>query len=291
MEYHRPVLVKEVMEFLRPYRGGIYLDATVGMGGHAIKILEALQGEGLLICSDRDEEALRLSMERLGARNVVFVKSRFSELSEKIGALGITGIDGVLFDLGVSLYQLKTEERGFGLHSTARLDMRMDKTSRLTAWDVVNTYPEERLFRILRQYGEEPRARVIAKAIVRQREVSSIDTPEELSKLIERVAGRFRGRIHPATRTFQAIRIEVNDELEEIRKGLSSAFEMLKPGGRLCVISYHSLEDRIVKGFMKEMASLKKAELLTKKPVTPSEDEIRTNPSSRSARLRGVRKI
>ncbi len=287
---HRPVLVKEVMEFLKPSKGGVYLDATVGMGGHAAYILKAIEEEGLLVCADRDEDALKVSMERLKTKNAIFVKASFSELSKKLNDLGISELDGALFDLGVSLYQLKRDERGFGLFSCGRLDMRMDRSGRLTAWDVVNTYPEERLLKIIREYGEEPKARLITKAIVRQREKSPINTPGELAELIEKVIGR-RGKIHPATRTFQAIRIEVNNELIEIEKGISTIFEMLKKGGRLCVISYHSLEDRIIKHFMKKMVLNKKADLLTKKPVTPSDDELKTNPSSRSAKLRGVRRI
>jgi 16S rRNA (cytosine1402-N4)-methyltransferase len=287
---HRPVLVKEVMEFLKPSKGGIYLDATVGMGGHAAYILKAIEEEGLLVCADRDEDALKVSMERLKTKNAIFVKASFSELSKKLNDLGISELDGALFDLGVSLYQLKRDERGFGLFSSGRLDMRMDRSGRLTAWDVVNTYPEEKLLKIIREYGEEPRARLITKAIVRQREKRPVNTPGELAELIEKVIGR-RGRIHPATRTFQAIRIEVNNELIEIEKGISTVFEMLKKGGRLCVISYHSLEDRIIKHFMKKMVLNKKAELLTKKPITPSDDELKTNPSSRSAKLRGVRRI
>lgn len=287
---HRPVLIKEVLSMLAPSRGGVFLDATVGTGGHAMAILERLEGEGLLICSDRDEEALKISMERMKVRNVVFVKSRFSELSSKIEALGISGIDGALFDLGVSLYQLKKDERGFGFSSHSRLDMRMDRASGITAWDVVNTYPEEKLLRILKEYGEEPMALRIVRAIIKKRKESPINTPEELAKLIEKTIGR-RGRIHPATRTFQAIRIEVNDELNELRQGLTSIFEFLKKGGRLCVISYHSLEDRIVKHIMREWVRTERAELLTKKPITPSSEEIRVNPSSRSAKLRGVKRL
>lgn len=287
---HRPVLIREVLSMLAPSRGGVFLDATVGTGGHAMAILERLEGEGLLICSDRDEEALKISMERMKVRNVVFVKSRFSELSSKIEALGISGIDGALFDLGVSLYQLKKDERGFGFSSHSRLDMRMDRASGITAWDVVNTYPEEKLLRILKEYGEEPMALRIVRAIIKKRKESPINTPEELAKLIEKTIGR-RGRIHPATRTFQAIRIEVNDELNELRQGLTSIFEFLKKGGRLCVISYHSLEDRIVKHIMREWVRTERAELLTKKPITPSSEEIRVNPSSRSAKLRGVKRL
>ncbi|MCX7792779.1 MAG: 16S rRNA (cytosine(1402)-N(4))-methyltransferase RsmH [Thermodesulfovibrionales bacterium] len=289
-KYHRPVLLDEVLAMLAPQKGGVFLDATVGTGGHAMAILEKLQGEGLLICADRDEDALRISMERLKAKNVVFVKSRFSELSKKIEALGINGIDGALFDLGVSLYQLKSGERGFGFSSDSRLDMRMDRSGGITAWDVVNTYPEERLMRIIKEYGEEPVAARIVRAIIRKRKDSPINTPKELAELIEKTLGK-RGRIHPATRTFQAIRIEVNDELNEIRKGLASIFEFLNRGGRICVISYHSLEDRIVKHTMKEWVKREMAELLTKKPVTPSSEELRLNPSSRSAKLRGAKRL
>lgn len=288
--YHRPVLLREVLAILSPSKGGIYLDATVGTGGHAMAILERLEGYGLLICSDRDEEALRISIERLKSKNVVFVKSRFSELSSKIEALGISDIDGGLFDLGVSLYQLKNYERGFAFSSTARLDMRMDRSGGITAWDVVNTYPEDRLMRIIKEYGEEPAARRIVRAIIKRRRQSMINTPKELAELIERTVGR-RGKTHPATRTFQAIRIEVNDELNEIKIGLTSIFELLKKGGRLCVISYHSLEDRIVKHLMREWIKTGRAESLTEKPLTPSAQELKENPSSRSAKLRGVRRL
>ncbi len=288
--YHRPVLVREVLSMLDPTRGGIYLDATVGMAGHAMAILELLDGKGLLICADRDEDALRISTERLRAKNVIFVKSKFSELLLKLDSLGISGLDGALFDLGVSFYQLKSDERGFGFSSEARLDMRMDRSSGITAWDVVNTYPEERLLRIIKEYGEEPMARLIVRAILRQRNRSPINSPKELAEVIEKAAGR-RGRLHPATRTFQAIRIEVNNELEEIRNGLSSVFELLNKDGRLVVISYHSLEDRIVKHMMREFVKRGEAELLTKKPLTPSDEEIKENPSSRSAKLRGVKKL
>lgn len=302
--YHRPVLIKEVLSMLNPSRGGIYLDATVGMGGHAMAILELLDGGGLLICADRDEEALRISMERLkvkegspenhrifwGANNVVFVKSKFSELPEKLDSLGISGLDGAVFDFGVSFYQLKSDERGFGFYSDARLDMRMDRSSGITAWDVVNTYPEERLLRIIKEYGEEPMANRIVRAILRQRSKSPINSPKVLAQLIEKTVGR-RGRLHPATRTFQAIRIEVNNELDEIRNGISSVFELLNKNGRLVVISYHSLEDRIVKHIMRNFVKRGKAELLTKKPITPSDEEIKENPSSRSAKLRGVKRL
>lgn len=284
------MLVNEVVSMLAPSKGGVFLDATVGTGGHAMAILERLQGEGLLICSDRDEEALKISMERLKARNIIFLKSRFSELFPKIEALGISGIDGALFDLGVSLYQLKKDERGFGFSSDSRLDMRMDRSSGLTAWDVVNTYPEEKLLKILKEYGEEPMALRIVRAIIKKRKDSLINTPKELAGLIEKAIGR-RGRIHPATRTFQSIRIEVNDELNELRQGLTSIFEFLNKGGKLCVISYHSLEDRIVKHIMREWVLTGKAELLIKKPITPSSEELRVNPSSRSAKLRGVKKL
>lgn len=288
--YHRPVLLREVLSMLSLSKGGIYLDATVGMAGHARAILELLDGEGLLICADRDEDALRLSTERLRAKNVVFVKSRFSELTEKLDSIGISGIDGALFDLGVSLYQLKSDERGFSFYSDARLDMRMDRSSGITAWEVVNNYPEERLLRIIKEYGEEPMANRIVRAILRQRSKSPINSPKELAQLIEKTIGR-SGRLHPATRTFQAIRIEVNNELDEIKNGISSAFELLNKNGRLVVISYHSLEDRIVKHMMREFVKRGKAELLTKKPLTPSDEEIKENPSSRSAKLRGVKRL
>jgi 16S rRNA (cytosine1402-N4)-methyltransferase len=210
-------------------------------------------------------------------------------MEESMHSLGIRNVDGILFDLGVSMMQLKDAARGFSFLSGERLDMRMDSALPLSAWDVVNTYSEDELVRILREYGEEFRAARVVRGILRSREEKTIDTCEELAAIVFRAVGR-SGRTHPATRVFQALRIEVNRELDELKAGLDSSLGMLKQGGRLCVISYHSLEDRIVKNFMRENAKAGHVLQLTKKPIVASREEMRMNPSSRSAKLRGAEK-
>lgn len=287
---HVPVLVRETMEMLDIKENGIYVDATAGLGGHAAAILPNLGASGRLIGIDRDDEALKLCRERLGNGRVSLMKGNFSETKEILSSLDITRVDGVLLDLGLSMLHLKDYGRGFSFLSNARLDMRMDKSQDITAWDVVNKYREKELERIFREYGEEPFARRIAKAIAIQRKKSAIDTCAELAKLIAGVCGK-RGKTHPATRTFQALRIEVNRELDELRAGLASALGVLKTGGRVCVISYHSLEDRIAKNFFRDNSRQGLVRLLTKKPVAAGFDEIRSNPSARSAKLRGAEKL
>jgi 16S rRNA (cytosine1402-N4)-methyltransferase len=203
---------------------------------------------------------------------------------------GIDFADGVLLDLGVSMMQLKDPDRGFSFNSKERLDMRMDSSQELSAWDVVNGYSERELVRILKEYGEEYRAVKIVRSIIHDRNKKSIDTCAELAEIISRAIGR-TGRVHPATKTFQALRIEVNKELDELKKGLEASLRILRRGGRLCVISYHSLEDRVVKHFIKERAKADIVKQLLKKPLVPAIDEIRANPSSRSAKLRGAEKL
>lgn len=278
------------MEMLQVKDNGVYLDATVGLGGHAAELLKALGPAGRLVCLDRDDEALAVARDRLGNHRVSLAKASFSVLAETLQALGVAGLDGALFDLGVSMLQLKRHERGFSFLSEERLDMRMDTSQELDARRVVNRYPERELERILRDYGEEPAARKIAKAIVERRKKAAIETGAELAGIVEGVYGG-RGKLHPATRTFQALRIEVNRELDELKAGLAAALERLIAGGRLCVISYHSLEDRIVKNMLRDSARDGRVRLLTKKPVGPGRDEVRLNPSSRSAKLRGVEKL
>jgi 16S rRNA (cytosine1402-N4)-methyltransferase len=287
---HLPVLLAEVIELLAIRQGGIYVDMTVGLGGHSAAILERLGPDGLLIGIDRDEAALSRAAERLKDERVRLIKGRFSEVGEIVSGLGINAVDGVLFDLGVSMLQLKEHERGFSFMSDARLDMRMDTTEGRSAWEVVNRYSEKELQRILTEYGEEPRFRKIAKWIVSARQASPVNTCKELADIVLQAYGG-RGKTHPATRTFQAIRIEVNAELDELRKGLSVAFGVLKPGGRTCVIAYHSLEDRIVKNTFREMGREGSIKVLTKKPLAPARDEVLRNPASRSAKLRGAEKI
>jgi 16S rRNA (cytosine1402-N4)-methyltransferase len=281
---------KEVMEVLNLRQNGIYVDATVGPGGHSEDILKHIGPGGTLIGIDRDEEALKMAEKRLSGGKVVLKRGNFAEMESMLHAGGISSVDGVLFDLGLSMLQLKSPEKGFSFTSDSRLDMRMDRRQKLSAWDVVNRYPGKEIERILREFGEERLSRKIAKAITTRRQKKSIDTCSELSTIIEDVYGG-RGRFHPATRTFQALRIEVNRELEQLKTGLEATSRLLKSNGRLCVISYHSLEDRIVKHFLAESSRRGLLRVITKKPVVPSADEIRSNPSSRSAKLRAAEKI
>jgi 16S rRNA (cytosine1402-N4)-methyltransferase len=284
---HQPVLVEEVIDLLSPREGGTYIDATVGLGGHSEEILKMIGSDGRLIGIDRDDAALRAAEERLKDPRVQLKKGRFSEMENILASAGAAKADGILLDLGVSMMQLRESGRGFSFLSDERLDMRMDRTQRLSAWDIVNGYSEKDLIRVLKDYGEEHRAPRIARAIGMQRRKGEIATCSELAGLVSRSVGR-RGRIHPATKTFQALRIEVNGEIEELRKGLNASLKILKSGGRLCVISYHSLEDREVKNFIRENARTGTLKPLTKKPVTPGIREIRENPSSRSAKMRGA---
>lgn len=287
---HLPVLVREVIDLLLPHEGGIYIDATVGLGGHSEEILKMIGGKGRLIGIDRDGEALRMAEERLKDPRVLLRKGRFSELEEILESEGGEKADGMLFDLGVSMMQLRKPDRGFSFLSDERLDMRMDSSQGLSAWDVVNGYPEKDLTRVLKDYGEEHRAPKIARTIGQYRKKRDINTCSELAEIVSRSVGR-RGRIHPATKTFQALRIEVNNEMEELRKGLGSSPRLLRSGGRLCVISYHSLEDRVVKNFIRDNHRDGIFKILTKKPVTPGIREIRENPSSRSAKMRGAERV
>lgn len=287
---HAPVLLRETVELLAVRENGIYVDATVGLGGHAAEIMASMGSEGMLVGIDRDVVALAYAAERLGNDRVHLRQGRFSEIGEILAALKIDNVDGVLFDLGVSMLQLKEHERGFSFLSDSRLDMRMDPSQKLSAWDVVNRYSEKELQRILQEYGEEPLFRKIAKRIVISRQACPIDTCSELAALIQQAYGG-RGKTHPATRTFQAMRIEVNRELEELKNGLSAAVGALKAGGRICVIAYHSLEDRIVKNVFRDLGREGVLRILTKKPVAPGREEVLRNPASRSAKLRGVEKI
>jgi 16S rRNA (cytosine1402-N4)-methyltransferase len=282
-------MLEEVIEALNPKIGGIYVDATLGVGGHSEHILELIGPDGTLIGIDKDRESLRIAEKRLSGKGIVLRRGNFSEMEHILAQEGIREAHGILFDLGISMHQLKSFSRGFSFHSEERLDMRMDSEQDLSAWDIVNTYPEKRLEQILREYGEERQSKRIAKLIVRKRSTTPINTCSELSKLIERIYTR-RRRTHPATKTFQALRIEVNDELEQLRAGLDASLKLLRIGGRICVISYHSLEDRIVKRFMVNNARQGMLRVITKKPRIPGADELRSNPSSRSAKLRVAEK-
>jgi 16S rRNA (cytosine1402-N4)-methyltransferase len=288
--HHLPVMREEVIGLLNIRRDGIYVDATIGLGGHSEEIIKFMGTEGRLIGIDRDEEALKRAGGRLLDKRVVLKRGSFSDMELLLSEEGISGVDGVLFDLGVSMLQLRNPERGFSFLSDERLDMRMDTRQKLSAWDVVNKYPERELEKILREKGEERLSRKIAAGIAFCRRKKNIETCAELSKIVEGVYGG-RGRLHPATKTFQALRLEVNRELEDLKSGLQASAGLLKKGGRVCVISYHSLEDRIVKTFIAEHAKEGMLRKITKKPLTPSPEEIRFNPSSRSAKLRAGERI
>lgn len=290
---HVPVMLREVMEMLSPKEGGIYIDATLGLGGHAEEILKNVKA-CTLIGIDRDEEAIKIAEERLRrfrlSHSMYFMKESFSSMSKAAEALGYRAVDGILLDLGVSTLQLKAGGKGFSFLKDEPLDMRMDKSQRLTAGEVVNKYPEKRLADIIYQYGEERFSRRIARAIVNTRNKKPITSCVELAEIITKaVPGR--GKTHPATRTFQALRIEVNKELEELERAINSGVDTLRAGGRLCVLSYHSLEDRLVKNAFKRLASEGLFRIITKKPLTPCREEILSNPSSRSAKLRAGERL
>ncbi|RMH09007.1 MAG: 16S rRNA (cytosine(1402)-N(4))-methyltransferase RsmH [Aquificota bacterium] len=280
---HIPVLFDTAVELLLGNGGRVYVDCTLGLGGHARRILEK-NPKAYLIGIDRDPYALEKAEENLKDFEGRFslYHANFSQLDQVLEQEGISKVDGFLFDLGVSMLQLKSE-RGFSFQRDAPLDMRMDPRESLTAYKVVNTYSERELERIFREYGEEKRAKSLARAIVLARAKKPIKTTGELVDIILSVIPH-RGRIHPATKVFQAIRIEVNRELENLQTALEKTLYFLTKGGRLVVISFHSLEDRIVKNFFREHKD--KLKTLTKKPITPSMEEIRQNPASRSAKLR-----
>jgi 16S rRNA (cytosine1402-N4)-methyltransferase len=296
---HVPVLLEESLDFLNVRAGGVMVDATLGFGGHSLAIAKRLGAKGRLICFDRDEQAMALAKARLaglaaelGAEmpSVEFVARPFSEIAEVVSP---GTLDGLLADFGVSSMQLDEAHRGFSFRADGPLDMRMDTRSGLTAEQVVNQADEEDLANLIYEFGEERRSRRIARAIVRARPIA---TTAELARVVSAVAPPIKGeKIHPATRTFQALRIRVNDELGEIQTLLrtvsGSAGSLLKPGGRVVMISFHSLEDRLVKDSFRESARLRALEILTKKPVMAKEQEALRNPRARSAKLRAAEKI
>ncbi|MBR2011568.1 MAG: 16S rRNA (cytosine(1402)-N(4))-methyltransferase RsmH [Clostridia bacterium] len=306
---HRSVLLDECIEGLAIRENGIYVDGTAGGGGHSFHIAQHLKN-GKLIAIDRDEAAIAAATARLSpfSERATVYRSNFSEVASVLDALGIDKIDGMLLDLGVSSHQLDTAERGFSYQADAPLDMRMDRRSEKTAYTVVNTYSEQELKRILFTYGEEKFSARIAKKIVEQRAKAPIATTRELSELIKSampLAAREGGH-HPAKRSFQAIRIEVNGELDAIVPALKSAISRMNKGGRLAVITFHSLEDRIVKQTFAELAEGCKCpkslpicvcgnqptvKVITKKPILPGEVELKENPRSRSAKLRIAEKL
>lgn len=306
MEFkHISVLLNESIDGLNIKPQGVYVDGTAGGAGHSKEIANKLT-TGRLIALDRDPDAVAVATHRLQGLPAEVIRSNYSEIVSVVNSLGIEKIDGVLLDLGVSSYQLDTAERGFSFHNDAPLDMRMSKDG-ISAYDLVNGFSVDELTRILRDYGEEKFAFKIAKGIEKARQTKPIETTLELADVISKSVPAFARRDgHPARQSFQAIRIAVNKEFEEIEKGIDDAFELLKSGGRICVITFHSLEDRIVKqkfaSFCKGCTcppdlpicvcgNKPKAKLICKKPITAGEEELKLNPRSRSAKLRILEKL
>lgn len=306
---HISVMLNECIEGLNINKNGIYVDGTIGGAGHSSEILKRLDNNGLLIGVDQDTDALKYSKEKLSEfSNVLFVHDNFSNIKNILKENNIKGIDGILLDLGVSSYQLDNPARGFSYMQDAKLDMRMNEESNFSAWDVVNTYSKQQLEKVIKDYGEEKWASRIAEFIVNERTNKTIDTTFELVDIIKAAipARARRDGPHPAKRTFQAIRIEVNKELEILKKSVEDCIDVLKPDGRICIITFHSLEDRIVKNVYKEKENpctcppefpvcicgrKPEIKIITKKPVTPSKEELDLNPRSRSAKLRIAQKI
>lgn len=293
---HTSVLPNQTLELLQPKPGGIYLDGTLGLGGHSELILEKLEGKGKLYGIEVDERNLHKAKERLHRfKNIEFIHDNFENLDSIAEAvLQKEGrIDGILFDLGLSSPHVDEAERGFSFQKEGPLDMRFDERIRHTAADLVNRSSLKHLLFIFQTYGEEPFARRIAIGIEKHRRQHPFKTTTELANFITTlVPKRFgRSKFHPATRVFQALRIATNREVEALQNGLYSAFQKISPGGRIIVISYHSLEDRLVKNFFRNEKRNETLNVLTKKPITPSEEEIISNPRSRSAKLRAAEKI
>jgi 16S rRNA (cytosine1402-N4)-methyltransferase len=311
MEFeHRTVLLDRTIEYLKVVPDGVYVDCTLGGGGHSLEILKRLGERGRLIGIDRDQNAIKAAGERLASFSdkAVLVHGNFKDIRRIVHGIGITAVDGVVMDLGVSSHQLDRRERGFSYMQDAPLDMRMDRQQSLTAMEVVNTYSEADLARVISGYGEERWARRIAAFIVREREKALIKTTGQLVDIIKAAipASARRKGPHPAKRTFQALRIEVNDELGILERAVKDGVDLLKSGGRICVITFHSLEDRKIKNIFRELENPctcppkapacvcgKKPviRVVTRKPVVPDKEEIQQNPRARSAGLRVAEKL
>jgi 16S rRNA (cytosine1402-N4)-methyltransferase len=306
---HTPVLLREAIELLAPKAGGVYVDGTLGAGGHAAEILKRSAPDGVIIGLDHDAEAVDrcgTTLKSFGSRAVIR-QANYRDLPEVLAGLGYASVDGVLLDLGVSWFHLKSAERGFSFMLDGPLDMRMDQRRSQSAADLVNALPREELARIIREYGEEARAGAIARAIEKARDREPIMSTVQLARIIAGVFPPYPPRrVHPATRTFQALRIAVNDELGSLRDGLNHIIPCIKRGGRIAVISFHSLEDRIVKRTFAEAAKDcicppkmpvcscgKKPDLtvLTHRPITAGPEELERNPAARSAKLRAAEKL
>ena len=287
---HIPVLLNEAIEWLRIRPEGTYVDCTLGAGGYSQAIAERLSS-GRVIAIDRDADAIQAARQRLAGfgDRILYSQASFSQLAQTLGQLGATGADGIVADLGISRAQIEDRSRGFSFLTDGPLDMRMDRGQALTAERIVNYHGEKPLADLIYRFGEERRSRRISRAIVRAR---PLQTTKQLAEVIERAVPRaIRGRIHPATRTFQALRIAVNDELGELDRLLEAAPPLLNAGGRLVMISFHSLEDRAVKQAFRRWAQRGVLAILTKHVIIPGPEEVRTNPASRSAKLRAAERI
>lgn len=288
-DYHVPVLLQETLQYLDVRDGGLYIDATVGGGGHTAEILRR---GGRVLGIDTDEDALSHVKKRFGTEDRLrLVRGNFKDIRKIAHLNGFEKVHGILFDLGVSSHQLDTPERGFSFQYDAPLDMRMDPTLNVTAKDLVNGLGRKELYALFTKYSEEPWASAISNNIVRVRKIKPIETTKELAGIIEKTVKRTNDDIHPATRVFQALRIAVNDELYTLERVLPEAFELLTNQGRLCVISFHSLEDRIVKDYFSLLEKENRGHLLTEKPITATLEEITRNKRARSAKLRAITKI
>ena len=289
---HIPVLLNEVLKYLNPQPNQNFVDATVGDGGHARVILENIAPNGKLIAIDRDVDSIIRAKSNLKEfeNRVIFVNDSFGNISKIIEESGFNRIEGILFDFGMSTSQLENSGRGFSFQKDEILDMRYDSKIPITAEDILNDYGEIELFEIFKKLGEEPKSKIIARAIVNARKKKRIRTTKELVEIIEKVLRR-RGKLHPATLIFQALRIEVNRELTEIEKALADIPKVLPNGGRTAFISFHSLEDRLIKIWAKDLSKKNIIKILNKKPLTASAEELKANPKSRSAKLRVIEKI
>jgi 16S rRNA (cytosine1402-N4)-methyltransferase len=305
--HHIPVLLEETLTYLNPIPGGVYVDGTLGGGGHSHEILKRIAPTGRLIGIDRDMEAIRAASERLKDYKTLFtpVHGNYVDMKDFLKRLNIEAVDGILLDLGVSSHQLDVVERGFSYHEDVRLDMRMDTTQSFSAYEVVNEYTAEELAKVIWSYGEERWAKRISKFIVDNRPITTTGQLVEVIKKAVPASARRDGP-HPARRTFQAIRIEVNQELSLLEDSIRNAVSSLKQGGRLCVITFHSLEDRIVKTTFRNLkdpctcppgapicicGKLPEVKIITRKPIVPSDQELKNNPRSRSAKLRVCQKL
>ena len=302
---HKSVLLEETVDGLAIKPDGIYVDGTLGGGGHAFEVCSRLNEQGRFIGIDQDAAAIEAASERLRdfGEKVTIIRSNYCEMKSRLHEIGVDKVDGIVIDLGVSSYQLDTAERGFSYRVDAPLDMRMDQRQQLTAREIVNTYSEADLFRVIRDYGEDRFAKNIAKHIVIERQKAPIETTGQLNEIIRHaIPMKFQKTAgHPSKRTFQAIRIELNRELDVLRESLDDMIEMLNPGGRICIITFHSLEDRIVKSAFRKnenpcicpshfpvcvCGNVSKGKVITRKPILPSEEELEYNSRSKSAKLR-----